>query len=852
MAPGRMTTNTSAIIGTLREDLPSSTASGTIHVRGVNGAFSAQDTYIGGETLGVSGVTGPVSGVYTLTVSSRNKYPCHANYPPRSNFILPTDSSTGAVIEAQAPLVTQGAPIAILNRTAALYIGHLKPNGEPDAEANAVCRLIGRITEVNDGIDPGAFEFSIESVVKDLDQAKVAPGLAHAFLNPGILLGASQTRRMFIQITCTRVGDGSTASGATLITVDNGGTNVYEDANHLKTSINAALAAAAMTLDFGGGTTGKTTFSCDTVGTPTSFALRCNPCVDLPGDLKTRVTFSDVVTRSGTAITPGEGLMHVMGWDSGYLQIEDVTNASTDIPVLSATAPNPVPRVFVPLSTFVPSGTSVNVTRDGAVLARPFFSDQGDGSGFAYARFNDGIVATVLASTGSTVTLGSTGTPDTPKYYYSPALEGEVSSIEQIVRLPSKAAGSSQNAIGQLLASKGYSSDGEYNVFPAGVGLGFDGILDKDSIRSGTFAFREDFKFDVDATTKFMELFGPMAKVQGMFLVWNPATTLITLRTLKIPNYAASSSFQFTESNRPATGERSKGQVDRSTLRTGWTYRYGWEPVQKKFLGQEININDEYALNSYQGATRTETIEDRTIPASAKSFVTGTVIQKLIERSYYTRIPWLKVTRTVNKTALLQSPGTYHKIVDNTIRNPFTGLTGIRSADEVYGFLIAVSSTPAVGKVNVTFLINQTTDGTTIRPWAPTALVDFAGTSGGCTNGYNNGTGLLLLGSRFGLGAKDGLDFVVGDKINITTYDCPGGSPGYTHATEIYAIATDGSSFTVDAGLGALDTALESIVTLQDVGATTTDRLSGDHRVTFQGSGDTLLIDGTYRLHKWN
>ncbi len=325
----------------------------------------------------------------------------------------------------------------------------------------------------------------------------------------------------------------------------------------------------------------------------------------------------------------------------------------------------------------------------------------------------------------------------------------------------------------------------------------------------------------------------------------------MTCRQLAPPNFSVADSFVLSESNRIKENDRSEWQTDFANVRMSWTFKYGWDAIEKKFKAPDITINDPFAMQAYQQALRSETIEDRLIPASQVDAL-GDVIGDFSSRLRYTQIPWAKVTRSVNKRGLLLSPGVYVKIIDNTIVNPFTGVMGIDTDDDLYGWLFSVRSNLEDGSVNVTFLLDQTTDQTTLRPWSPTGLISFASAS----NGYDNATGVLTMDDRFRSttdgGQFDGIDFLVGDTVCITTYDNNGAAP-YFRETTVLAVAANGSTMTVASGLGALDTNVESIVVITDWNApASTARRTGANRVSFQGSGDDLLIDGTDRLHKFS
>lgn len=866
LSPGRISGSSAATIGYLQADLHAAADVGdTMSVVGSGGAFAAVDTYIGGETIGISSVatSGPAS---TLTIEQRNKYPCTAGYPAKPYYHVITDSS-GSIDNSSIALVTQGDPISFIGRSAALYIGHMTPDGRPEPESNALCRMVGHIRGVGYGSDPGKYTFDIESVVADINAAIIAPGLAHAEILPKIYLPTNAWRTLLMNVSIKRPVDGTVYSYTGSITLPS--IDSFDSPKDLEGAIQVAFRTLGRQtisdpstgflayvwfsfsiLDDGNGgsnfqliatvDSGDTTLVCSA-----SFDY---PWVGLPAAL------------NGSCI----GLLSALGFPASPQSIPAVLvqNNTTTTQNLSAVAPRQPPLLFVPTAQL--GGPLQVLLAYGADAAGDrFFSDQGDGSGVGWVRYGDGQVVqcTAHAIVGSQMilTVGenssikagafgplAAGQPAPTSYYVEDLTDGQNGTVDQVVHIPSKTTASAQLALFQLLASNGNSNDAEFNVFPEGVGLGLDGLLDKDSIRLASFAFTSAYAFDVDATTTFGELWAGISKLLGMFIVWDPAKSEVALRQLTLPNPALATKFVLSESNRSSTGDRSQVQVDTSYLRTGWTIRHGWDYAQRKFTSPEIHIVDNYAISAYQIASRVEVIEDRLLPSWQG--VSQQYIDSLSgNRSIFTRYPWAKATRSVNKTGMLLSPGLYVQIIDNTMINSFTGNQGIQDTDFVFGFIVSVKSTLIDGEVQVGFIVDQT--GDSLRPWSPTGLVDFSATA----NGYNNTTGVVTLAAWYtnSATANDGIDFLVGDKVYLTTRSNDG-APGYLKSGTVSAVAADGSTVTIDAGLGALSTTIETIMILQDWSAQTTARKTGNaSRVTFQGDGVALLIAGTARLEKW-
>ncbi len=860
LSPGRTAASSTATLGYLNQDFGTDVITGAMYVHGSGGAFTAVDTYIGGETLGVSGVSGPDgSGIYTLSVSARNKYPCTSTYPARPYYHVVKDA-LGNVDNSQIALVTQGDPISFIGRSAALYIGHMKPDGTPEPETNALCRFVGHIRGINYGQEPGKFEFDIESVMADIKDSIIAPRLAHGSMTGGIYLPDEYWRTMVITVAASDTTHNP--SFTFKITVPN--SEPYDDAKALAAAIQAQFNAHGQDIMILGAHTYTFSYGCSigagsggstqTGGTFIITVTGLGSVSNITGYATLSYPSVTNAVSSGAQSNPGIGLLTALGWtpDLSGLALSSPVSDGTHADTMSFTAPRPAPGLFVPTSN-QNGGILLLLHPESDVVNDRFFSDQGDGSGVGWVRLGDGQVVKVLSHSATSITIGepttlrsglTIRTLGSGAAYYVEA-GGSDGTFDQVLHIPSPKTGSGELALFQLLASDANSPDGEFNVFPEGCGLALDGLLDKDSIRKASFSFTTSYAFDVDRTTTFGELWTGISKTLGVFLVWDPTTATISLRQLQLSNPALASTFIFSESNRAMTGDRSKVAIDQSNLRTGWTVRYGWDYQQRKFTAPELHIVDSYAVSASQIASRTEVIEDRLLSAATTQLAeyAGALSG---QRSVFTRYPWAKITRSVNKTGMLLSPGLYCQVVDNTIFNPFTGLQGVTAADGIYGFITAVRSNLRDGSVEVSFLVDQTMND--MRPWSPTGLLNFAGAS----NGYVTATGVCSMSSWYTQGDHDGVDFVVGDKVALVPRCNRPGAPIYEKKGTVTAVAIDGTTVTIDAGLGAVSTSVETIMILQDYGSQTTARkTTAATRVSFQGDGVALLIAGAARLEKW-
>jgi hypothetical protein len=851
-ASGRFIFNTSTTIGQVTQDIEPDDTGAVLRVLPLHsgsGDFVADDdVYIGGETIGISTVSTSVVGSVSyqvITVTERNKYQCHSGYPAKPFYHVEKDPD-GNVILQTAGYATQGGPFSFIGRAAALYIGHLMPDGRPEPEANSLCRLIGHVKGLAAGKEPNTFSVEIESVMANLGDTAVAPHLAHAELLPGIHILNDADRSMSIGVSVLDSGGVAIASKFESITVAAG---TYTTLDSLIHALNLSFAASDLASD--GFLFAATTLP-NSDGPPVVI-ISCTAVGSLVGNLRAEVQIASGASQvtSGTRL----GLLFVLGFDRWQFgSIPDLAH-----PTYTFTADRPAPVVYIPgnnvsAEVFIRSGPDANGQR--------FFTDQGDGTGNAYVRFSTGQIGRLTDSTTNSITLigvlggGSLAGRSASSIASAPLIlyAGDALTVEQVIHIsPSKYGirGSGDDLLPALLASKGYDKDTEYNIFPVGVGLGFDGILDKDSFREamGLIA-RGAVEIDIDSSMKFSDLFTGYAKERGMFLVWDPATESIACRTLDLPNFSLAGDYTFSTSNRSKPDDRSQWQMDTANLRTSWTMKFGWNGIEKKFLAPELTINDPFAMQTTgQKGLRTEAIEDRLIPSSAQDTVTD-VIASLVDRFRFTRNPWMKIKRTINKTGLLLSPGKYQKIVDPTLINPFTGILGIDDDDELYAYVFGVRTSLGDGKGEVTLLLDRSMAQTLLRPYSPVGLLDFSGGH----NGYNTLSGQCTMARRYcsstDTSKYDGVDFRVGDKVALVSFD-DNGAPLYEKKGTVTGVSADGATVVIDIGLGAVSASVETLMILQDWADATTDRRTGDNRVSFQGDGDALLIDGTDQLHKW-
>ena len=180
------------------------------------------------------------------------------------------------------------------------------------------------------------------------------------------------------------------------------------------------------------------------------------------------------------------------------------------------------------------------------------------------------------------------------------------------------------------------------------------------------------------------DFFKPLATTYGWFLVWDPLVSQIRLRQVRVPSAPRASDIVLSESNRASTGDLTGSSIDRSSMRSGWTLKWGYDRFQDKFIGDPFTLSDSWVLSSSRTSVKVENIEDKTLVRGSGDFSAAAIVLQLLERSYLYRQPWMKGHRTISKAGLLIAPGSAHLLVDNTTINPFTGNAGITAADALY------------------------------------------------------------------------------------------------------------------------------------------------------------------------
>lgn len=823
--------------------------------------------HIGGEAIQITGSNAPTTGHATCTIATggRNKYPCSANYPPpllhrvvNADGIL-AGSILGNTNAGRNQRVTT-EPYTLIGRTAAFYVGHMQPGGLPCLESETLLRTLGRITSIDIGKAGGSYELQVQSILADAANALVAPGFKTYDLRLNQICLAQDAYCSF-EIGFSTNSNALFGNGRSVfkITVPQA---VYYSPYTLASVIQILLNAIP-----DASTQGLTpSIGVENVDGALRFVFRGKCTVWTSGEsIHTSTNGNDIYMFVRNFVSPfraSVGLLTALGFGVGTQMFVSNLPQMGSFADHVITAPNAAPSIFYPLGFDSGSVGSLQTVDPNAVFTGTVGGDQGDGGSAAFARLGSGQMARVVASsppysaTGQVVLGGRPsyllygvpmyeGKGPEDSYFYVPCNDTSTATITQIWLSPPNTSvlGDPPNMLGRILASTGLNYGGTgLDCYPQGIGLGWGNILDTASVMAigGGDVPRAAV---IDATTKFVDLFAPIAKEYGLFLLWDPLQGKIAIRKVTMPSSPFAALPALSESNRVTVNDRTEQKIDQSALRSAWTLKWGWSNIQDKFLAPDMTYNDVEVASSYGGSVKGEKIEDKTL--SGLSAVTaGAVLGLILARSYLYRQPWLKCKRTLTKAGLLLAPGSVHNIVDNTIVNPFTGAPGITAADGLYALLTSVSANPATGACTVEFVINRLDRSNMFRAISPCALLDFAATG----NGYSNGVGTVTLVNHFASDgvSYDGIDFTVGDAVTLISYNADQ-APTYQHNTTITAVAIDGHTVSVASGLGAIASE-EVIMILQHYGAATAARQT---TIAFQGdeSGD---IEGTTPNHKFS
>lgn len=755
-------------------------------------AFAATgDLYVGGETIGYSAVSS-VSGTFTFTIAARNKYPCSSAYPKAPRH---------AVRDGRMVPVCTGSG-DIIGRTAALYIGHLDPTGQPCTEAEALLRIVGRIRSAERDARSVSWRLEVESVMSDLEKVRVAPGLAKATLAPDMFVIRAGINDSFA------VGESGIAR--TEYTIAAG--------TYTKQSLVAAVNAKLST---------NSTLMC-AIGSYGKFMFR------LPGIGVTQL-FSSMSGQPG-------GLLESMGFDlsSGAVQFaKDQTVNGYAIAVAAEAVQAAIvkwPSATVPLA--------------GTTTGQGWFTDQGDGSREGYLRFADGSIHAISSVTSTSISLGASYIPGVGNGIVT-VTQG--TGIEQIIVTPPPSIVTTTHilrTLGRFLASGTTGvTDTTWNVYPDGVGLGLLSLMDTDS---WDLDVGERFQrtITVDSNTTLGELLTPVLQEHGLLCAWDPAQGKIVIRRMEMPCVSLAETYRFTDANRPAVDDMTTCRRDQQHLVSSWKLEWGWLTSEARFAGQAIAITDGI-VTSLGLSDKGLEISDKSIgdaaiwsAANRSGDLRDQLIKLISERMNMTRWPWVEYSRGVNRTGMLLCPGTVHLVTDATAQDPYTGGIGITVASGVYSLLLETSSQLSTGETKIVFVVNPGSHGA--RTWSPSALVNFDFVS----NGYNNTTGVVSLAQYYTASTNyDGVDFAVGDLVRfIPRNTIVGAELAWYVDSTISAVAANGSTVTVAAGLGAFPTDSEVVMILQPYAAATATRQA---TIAWLANGDSLEIASGVSYNEW-
>jgi hypothetical protein len=842
IAPGRARNVSAVTWGFLNADLLASASTGdTFEVRGATAFPAAPSTaYIGQEAITYSAKSGISGGVQTFTIDARQKFPAVDNWngitwPPPALYRVLKDASTNETLPS-ANLPVSSDAVGMIGRTAALYCGHIDPNGTPTAEADGVLLIAGRLKGFE--YSGGAWLAELESVIADLSQGVVAPQLESAEIRGDQIVVPQYAPLQTFLIGIRHQDKVANFLSAEIVIQVAAGNYLLQE---LCSAINAAIAAATPPSGPWGNDDLKS-LRCDTYtgegeGRRVRFTRAYGtPYSDVAANFYVRHGYDGTAFLLGDVSLTGarhdQSLLSFLGFGNTQDAIWAVDPASTAGGHPTAAynqvvlADNPAPWIAFAFTGIVPVDLLL-FGRDAP--GSRFFEDQGDGSNTSWARLDNGAIVRVTGHTSGTVSIDAAvfgpqrpgELPGDGRFFFAPA--GSSAHIEQVIIAPDNwiQPPSSARLLGQFIASdSGATAADDFNFYPPGIGFGLGALLDKSSWRIGDSIGGR--RIVVDRETKLADILDAVCKELGFFIVWDPVAGKITLRQLHMPSRVGASNLQFNESNRASPADITQSRIDMSSMRTGWSIAVGWDAAQQKFVGPTLKVNDYFPMAVYGISAKEQKIEDKSLDYIEQA---GAIIDELLsKRGAFYEYPWTRMQRTVQKGAIFQSPGSVHKVIDASIHNPYTGAFGIVTGDSIYGLLTSVSIVPQTGLVNVELAIQSRQPPTRIRLVAPVGLIAKV-TSGGYTDGYLTGPPDKIKMDNYYTQQTgtvfDGIDFAVGDNIRITTKNNDG-APAYTYSDTIAAISVDGQEITLTTGGWApLSTDGESIIIGETYGGVT-------------------------------
>lgn len=861
LSPG-VATSTPGGYFELASDIPASFGAGDdVSLR--SGTITPDDGFytVGRETLRLEDFGAPVDGVSTgVIVGDRNRFPCSSVYPPIPYHRVVRTETDGAALGRNILVTPYDIAFTMDGRSAALYVGMLDEAGMPLPESDWQLRLVGKIKGTGDAAGK-TFEIEIESLIGDLKGAAVAPGLGIARIKDDQILlpattGTAGTNWNWLECTkFTGRSDGSLYNTRRVV-VD---ASDVPDGNFtlelLLRKVNDAFIASVASGAYEHRMYASTITGDDGLLHVVIFTY------GWPGEQWPRLALegSRNCFLSALGFTSDE---------AGGIRVElneelEVIGTSGFNKMRRAVAQRPAPNVFIPASQAVLSGPArYAVQGEDGSTSQFFFTDQGDGR--AFAQFGDGSIVELQDADTTDGPLKLTTGPrwrwsigrrelvdeESPEPFYYVGW-GSKATVRQVV-----VAGDRDSPVdaglfvGRLIASHDEASAlDDLNYYPEGVGLGWNQILDGDSVRVIT-SYGESFprEYIVTSDTKLDDILGPILKAYGLAVIWDPEMSLVSFRPLRFPTAATAHTMPLSDSNKTRVDDETVGGTDPQNVRSSYTLKTAWDGGEGKFVGPDITLVDNI-VQSTGVDFKPEKIEDKTLWFKADTDPFSYLAETTFMRRRLYQQPWKRLRRTFNRAGITMAPGSSHPIVESNLLNPFTGRRGITVDDQVFGLIVSITSNLAKPDQGmVTFLVDKYRKSSLFRSWSPVGLVDYDAAG----HGYNTGTGVLTMARRYSSHPTnhDGWDFEVGDTVELIAWNSGESSLAYDQSTTVAAVAADGSTVTVDAGLPAIGTDIEVLLVLRHYTEATADR---EAEVAFQGSEAAMVIDAVAPAenHRW-
>lgn len=430
--------------------------------------------------------------------------------------------------------------------------------------------------------------------------------------------------------------------------------------------------------------------------------------------------------------------------------------------------------------------------------------------------------------------------------------------IRQILMIESTLAG----LIKLLFYNTGTSgyNHATYDVLGLGFGIGLPGALLGTAFEASVDALPGADKPILAIIEKPAKLGGDNGVLSGdlllrrAFPVWRSGGLLFT--AWQTPSYANAIA-DLGEGSKAAPAGNSEDHRATSTLASEWVrnivkieYNRDITQLSGGAFGDYLTLVDNTAIDDAGGEGKTFTISARNTYSQYEN--TGSGVEDLAP-GFLSSFPlFSRPMRLVRRSIYPRlfegyAPGDIVTVTDKFARDPSTGRRIISARPGIitrhqYSLGGANPGDPSsvrgmTGEIDVAFL-----DLNRIGPYAPSASIDDTYTSGGYTNGYNNGTLTIRCKVHEYSEAAESIDasnFAIGDKVVMTEIDPAAVASPITWTRTISSVSSSDITFTAALAAPAFDTTKKYAITFDHYAVAQSTQLTK----AFQADTDALLED---------